>query len=125
MVKISIIALLCIFSLVSCSIFFLTPFPGELIFYNKSVQVEDINQFNYTRLYAFDEYVFLYVAESDEFDDDQSDKLYIYTKDLELIYEEYLFDEHYDDKEVDTFAMKDAQGFYFIGKFPQLIFFYE
>lgn len=104
MVKKYIIGLVCILSLASCSVFFHTPFPEELIFWKDSVSVEGIGPFRYTRLYTLDDYVFLYVDEIDN-----EGKLYIFTKDLEQIADtrpSWCY----------TFAMKDALGYYIIGK---------
>ena len=99
--------LILIFSLSSCALFFLTPFPSELILFRDSVVVDGIAPFHSTRLYVLDDnYVFLYVDE-----DDEKDKLFIYTTNLDQVY----FDDI--DYSCNTFAVKESStGYYCIGR---------
>jgi hypothetical protein len=106
MVKKIILLLVCIGSLISCEIFFRTPFPEELIFFKDSVEVKGIGPYDHTRLYTLDDYVFLYV---DGIED--QNKLYIYTTDLKLVFMDVIY------QNCDTFAMKEIDGYYFIGRY--------
>ncbi|MBN2532804.1 MAG: hypothetical protein JXB88_07935 [Spirochaetales bacterium] len=104
MVKKIFLVLLFLFFLVSCEVFFRTPFPEELIFFNDSVLVKGIEPFYNTRIYLVDDYVFLYVDEKEN-----PDKLYIFTKDLKQVFLDH------DINNCNTFAMRAMDGDYFIG----------
>jgi hypothetical protein len=97
-----IICILLCFS--SCGIFFQTPFPEELVYWENSVPIEGIGYFDHAHLYCIDSYVFLFIQQQNA-----TNRLYIFTEDLEQL---SMQDIEY---HCDTFALKDALPSYYIG----------
>jgi hypothetical protein len=88
----------------SCHLFFQTPFPEELIYWEDSVPIEEIGFYEYGELYYVEPYVFLFIQQQNDMN-----KLYIFTEDLEQL---PVQDISY---HCDTFAMKDVSLTYYIG----------